>query len=218
VHLQRVTHFGRPKVVTSVHLRRPRPALLMLAPVEAERQRRYGGGCAAARVFWEEMRCPRPIYIDRRQCDDRGTRDIAITSCAELGDARAPREASPLMRPQTVEATPRRQYWLRRRIDADARSLPCGPDETFDRRERTLCASAQRPQRRIQDAYLGQVCVAAGDPITLRRPTEDGTRCIFGLADENDRSSSVSEDAPITHGCHLFSRRMIAKYLGGLEF
>lgn len=34
-----------------------------------------------------------------------------LTSCAEVGDGHVSREASPFTQPQTIEATPRRQYW-----------------------------------------------------------------------------------------------------------
>jgi hypothetical protein len=64
-----------------------------------------GATAAAARVCGEEMRCSRPVYIARRKGDGRATRGIAITTCVEVGDGRAPREASPFTRPQTAEAS-----------------------------------------------------------------------------------------------------------------
>jgi hypothetical protein len=60
-------------------------------------------------------------------------------------------------------------------------SLPDGPDETSARRERTLDASTQLPQRRIRDAYLGQICVYADSPDTMRRVAGFDPRRIFTL-------------------------------------
>jgi hypothetical protein len=45
---------------------------------------------------WEEMRCVCPCLYRSEAGDGRGTRGIAITSCAEVGNGRAPREASSL--------------------------------------------------------------------------------------------------------------------------
>lgn len=76
--------------------------------------------------------------------------------------------------------------------------LPDGPDKTSARRERTLSASVQRPQRlRIRDAYLGQVCVAADDPVTLLAPLEEGPDAFPITANENGRSASVCVTLPL---------------------
>jgi hypothetical protein len=45
---------------------------------------------------WEEMRCAHPCLYMSEADDGRGTRGIAITSCAEVGDGRTPREESTL--------------------------------------------------------------------------------------------------------------------------
>jgi hypothetical protein len=45
---------------------------------------------------WEKMRCACPCLYRSKAGDSCGTRGIAITSCAEVGDGRAPREASPI--------------------------------------------------------------------------------------------------------------------------
>ena len=107
----------------------------------------------------EEEEGAAPLYRPEA-CGGRGTRGDTINVA------------------QTAEATQRRQSQARLRRRIDAGSLPGGPDETSAGYERTLSASAQCPRRRIRGAYLGQVCVSADGPVTLRRPAGEGARRI----------------------------------------
>ena len=43
----------------------------------------------------------------------------------------------------------------------------------------TFSATAERPPRRKPGAYLGQVCVSADGPVTLRRAAGEGARRIY---------------------------------------
>ena len=55
--------------------------------------------------------------------------------------------------------------------------------------QRTLGTSAEWPRRRKPGAYLGQVCVSADGPITLRRAAGEDARRIYG---QSGRKRSLS--------------------------
>jgi hypothetical protein len=126
----------------------------------------------------------RPLYIGRRHAVAAGRVASPLTwlaevSCGSRGIA--------INVAQTAEAMQRRQSLarLRRRIGRIAA-----------RRARrnvrqTRADVSERPRRCIQGAYLGQVCVSADDPITLRRAAREGARRIFGQSGRKRSSSSV---------------------------
>jgi hypothetical protein len=58
--------------------------------------------------------------------------------------------------------------------------------------QRTLGATAQHPRSRKPGTYLGQVCVDADGPVTLRRPTKAGPNA-FSITADPKRSLTVGD-------------------------
>jgi hypothetical protein len=104
----------------------------------------------------EEERAP---FLYRPEAGDgRGTRGVAITALVDVGGGRSVAEASPL----TWRKLPKRRSGASLAPEKTLRRMVAARRARRNVRQTragaALCTSAQRPQRHIRGAYLGEVC------------------------------------------------------------